>query len=71
MKLTIDREDLKPEHKEINCSQTKFHHFLLPVQQAIREAGKATFKEYDGSNYNVIYPPTLDEIMRGKAGQDE
>ena len=66
MKLTLDRQDLKPEYRDINCSQTKFEHFTLQVQQSIREAGKATFKEYDGSNYNAIYPPTVDEVMRGK-----
>jgi hypothetical protein len=65
MKLIIDREDLKTEHRDINCSQTKFHHFTLQVQQAIREVGRATFREYDGSNYNAIYPPTTDEVMRG------
>lgn len=64
MKLILDREDLEREYADINCSQTKFKHFRISVQQAIREAGKATFQEYDGSNYNVIYPPTMDEIMR-------
>ena len=64
MKLTLDREDLKPEYKDINCSQTKFEHFKLQAQQAIREAGRAQFREYDGSNYNAIYPPTVEEIMR-------
>lgn len=68
MKLTLDREDLKPEHRNINCSQTKFEYFTLQAQRAIREAGCAQFREYDGSNYNAIYPPTVDEIMRGKAG---
>ena len=67
MKLTLDREDLKPEHRNINCSQTKFEHFTLQVQQAIREAGRAQFREYDGSNYNAIYPPTVDEVIRGNA----
>ena len=65
MKLHLDREDLKPEHQGINCSRTKFEHFTLQAQQAIRESGRATFYEYDGSNYNVIYPPSVEEIMRG------
>ena len=64
MKLIIDRDDLKPEHKNINCSQTRFEHFTIQAQQAIREAGKAQFREYDGSNYNAIYPPTVEEIMK-------
>lgn len=56
MKLLIDREDLKPEHKDINCSQTRFQHFKENVQAAIIAVGKAQFREYDGSNYNAIYP---------------
>ena len=65
MKLTIDREDLKPEFKNINCSQTRFEHFVLQAQQAIREVGRGIFMEYDGRNYNAIYPPTVEEIMSG------
>lgn len=58
MKLIIDREDLKPEFQNINCSQTKFEHFTLQAQLAIREVGRAQFREYDDSNYNAIYPPS-------------
>lgn len=59
MKLTLDREDLKPEFKNINCSQTKFHHFNDEARIAIQAVGKGKFQEYDESNYNVIYSPTL------------
>ena len=57
MKLTLDREDLKPEYQNINCSQTRFEHFTEKAQAAIVEVGHAQFREYDGSNYNAIYPP--------------
>lgn len=56
MKLIVDREDLKPEFKNINCSQTKFEHFQENVQAAIVAVGRAQFREYDGSNYNAILP---------------
>lgn len=70
MKLKLNRDDLKPQFADVNCSQTRFAHFKIQAQQAIREVGKATFFEYDESNYNVIYPPTVDEIMRGKAEEE-
>jgi hypothetical protein len=57
MRLTLDRDDLLPEFRDINCSQTKFEHFSNKAQRAIFMVGKATFYEYDGSNYNVIYAP--------------
>lgn len=57
MKLILDREDLKPEKVDISCSQTKFQDFAEHVQKAIVAVGKAQFREYDGSNYNAIYPP--------------
>lgn len=57
MKLTLDRDDLRPEFRDINCSQTKFEHFTDKTQRAIYMVGKATFYEHDGSNYNVIYAP--------------
>lgn len=59
MKLMLDREDLKPKHRNINCSQTRFQHFIKDVQAAIVVVGKAQFREYDGSNYNAIYPPEI------------
>ena len=59
MKLTLDRKDLKPEYADINCSQTRFEHFKPQVRQAIIQVGQATFWEYDGRNYNAIYPPEM------------
>lgn len=56
MKLTLDREDLLDKFKDINCSQTKIEHFKVSVQHAVIAIGKAQFREYDGSNYNAIYP---------------
>lgn len=56
MKLTIDREDLKPEHRDVNCSLLKFDHFLPEVQNAVRVVGQATFREYSGNSYSVIRP---------------
>lgn len=57
MKLIVDREDLKPEHQDINCSQTRYEHFKPEVQRAIDAVGRATFQEYDGRNYNAILKP--------------
>jgi len=57
MKLTLDRIDLKPEFRDINCSQTMFSHFKDDVQTAIVSAGGATFWEYDRRNYNAILIP--------------
>jgi hypothetical protein len=57
MKLTIDRLDMKPEYREINCSLTRFEHFTDETQKAIIAAGRAQFREFDGRNYNAIYPP--------------
>lgn len=56
-KLTLDRQDLRPEYRNINCSQTRFEHFTDEIQRVISAAGKATFYEYDRSNYNVIFAP--------------
>lgn len=56
MKPILDREDLLDEFKNINCSKTKIEHFKISVQHAVIAVGKAQFREYDGSNYNAIYP---------------
>lgn len=64
MKLILDREDLKPEYREINCSRTEFQHFTAKTQRAIRQVGRATFIEQNYSNYNAIFPPTA-EVVRG------
>lgn len=57
MRLTLDRDDLRPEFRDVPCDQTKFEHFTDKAQRAIYMSGKATFYEYDLSNYNVIYVP--------------
>jgi len=57
MKLTLDRNDLLPQHAEIACSLTRFEHFTHQVQAAIKAVGRAQFREYDGRNYNAIYAP--------------
>jgi hypothetical protein len=54
MKLIVDRLDLLPEHEDTNCSQVRLVHFKPDVQIAIIAAGGATFREFDGSNYNRI-----------------
>lgn len=56
MKLILDREDLKPQFIDTNCSLTAFEHFKEDVQKAIVAVGRAQFREYDGSNYNAIFP---------------
>ena len=63
MRLTVDRDDLKPEHKDVNCSQTQFEHFKPNVQQAIRVVGQATFQEFDRTNYNVVRPPDAEDAQ--------
>ena len=62
MKLTLDRIDLRNEHKDVNCSHTKFEHFKPEVQVAIRAVGRAQFREHDGSNYNAIHAPVVERL---------
>jgi hypothetical protein len=57
MNLTLDRLDLSQEHIHIACSKTRFEHFSAEAQVAIKAVGRAQFREFDGSNYNAIYPP--------------
>ena len=57
MKLTLNREDLKPEHESTNCSLVKFEHLNEKAQLATRLLGRATFFEYDQSSYNAVFPP--------------
>ena len=59
MKLTLEREDLKPEFVDIACGATKFKHFAARPQRAIRAVGNAMFTTNGGTNHNVIYPPAL------------
>jgi hypothetical protein len=57
MRLTLDREDLKKEFQDVACSATTFDMFTAEARDAIRSVGRATFREYDDSNYKAIYPP--------------
>lgn len=59
MKLTLGREDLKKQFENVSCSLTKFEHFNLKAQEAIKIVGRATFKEFirGRETYNKIYPP--------------
>lgn len=57
MKLTLDREDLRPEHVNLSCSKVRYEHLTDEAQAAVRVVGRATFQEYDRSNYNVVYGP--------------
>lgn len=57
MKLTLDRLDLQSQFVGIACRLTSFEHFKPEAQAAILAVGRATFMEFDGSNYNAIYPP--------------
>lgn len=67
MKLTLDRLDLRTEFGNLNCSQTKYEHFNLDAQAAIRVVKRATFVEHDGRSYNAIYPPASPEQVNDPA----
>lgn len=60
MELTLDRYDLKEEHRGLNPSETKFSHFKLEVQETIGAAGQALYKS-DGC-HNAIYAPKTPKI---------
>ncbi len=71
MRITLDRLDIKPEFENINCSQTRIEHFKPEIQAVIRRAGRATFHEYDNSNYNAIFDrnvtmPFTDEVISAR-----
>jgi len=67
MKLELDRLDLKHEHREtLSCSKVDFPHLTAEAAAAVRVVGKATFYEFDRSNYNVVYAP---EEERGERHQ--
>lgn len=58
MELNLHREDLKPEHKDISCSKTRFEHFNEEAQQAILAAGRGVFRDDDRwRSYNAILKP--------------
>jgi hypothetical protein len=68
MLLKLTRKDLHQAHRNIETSQTEFHHFNEEAQAAIRVVGKAMYYnvavESDLepcpsplTNYNTIFPP--------------
>lgn len=59
MKIELDRNDLLPEFRELNTSQTEFNHFKMEVRQVIRIAGRAVFFDDDRRTYNAIISPEL------------
>lgn len=63
MRLILDRDDLCPEHKDTSCSKIKFWHFTSEAQKALKAVGRATFREYDQSNYNAVRLP--EEVAGG------
>lgn len=63
MKLTLDREDLRPEHVNLSCSKVRYEHLTDEAQEAVRVVGRATFQEYDRSRYRMIFRPQESEAV--------
>lgn len=61
MELTLDRDDLKPRFRHVNCRHTLWQHFNDKAQRALNVIGRAVFYECDGRDYNVVYPPSAAE----------
>lgn len=59
MLLELDRDDLKPEHKDIACSLTEFKHFKPVVQLVLINIGDAMFYCNGRTNHNKIIAPDL------------
>lgn len=57
MKLTLDRDDLKPDRIMRSCNRIRFEHFGKSVQSAIYYVDRATFYEYNQSNSRAVSPP--------------
>lgn len=49
MKITLNRWDLRPECRDIDCDKLEIGHFKPDVQAVIGAAGVATFREFLGS----------------------
>lgn len=58
MELKLDDLDLKPEHRHLNTSKTKFEHFTVKAQRAITAVGRALYIGPRGDTHNAIYPPS-------------
>lgn len=57
MELTLDREDLQPQHKNVGCNRVCYEHFKHSAQLAVNAVGCAMYYTYDRQRYNVVYPP--------------
>jgi len=57
MKLIIDREDLKQQHKNIAAAEVTFHHLKQEVQTVVRIVGMAMFEDdQDHYRQRAIFP---------------
>jgi len=73
MELSLYKEDLRPEYKDVNPTATSFENFSAAAQKAIKLVGKAVYHEYGTYHYyNPIYPPVkeggkkLDNTKKGE-----
>ncbi|MBT4849404.1 hypothetical protein HON36_00965 [Candidatus Parcubacteria bacterium] len=57
MKVEFDREDLRPQHKDIPTSQVAFEHLNPEAQGALLIARRGVFYENGRKSYNAVYPP--------------
>lgn len=59
MELKLTNEDLKPEFKNLNASQTRFKHFTDTAQAAVALVSRAQYVAPRGDTYNAIYPTNV------------
>ena len=57
MEITLHREDLKDEFKDVSTRQTSFHMFKPEVQEIVKKVGRAVFRDWNGNypSYNAIF----------------
>jgi len=57
MELTLHREDLKEEFKDVSTRETRFYMFKPDVQKIIKKVGQAVFRDWNGRypSYNAIF----------------
>lgn len=79
MRLTLDPQDLAPEHQtkthldiDQACSTSKVHFgmFTPGVQRAITAAGRAVFYAWDRRTHNAIYPTQESPAKTASEGTD-
>jgi hypothetical protein len=64
MELILEQSDLRPEYQDVATSVTKWKHFSMPAQEALKIVGKGKFVRRD--TYNVVYPqPDVKPITLG------